>query len=100
MFLFLWDDVYELGHFERSRESANALIDILNGSVCRGEQGVVLALHHVQTWADFCSALSDENISVSGEFTSVLFDAKALTLRISAVLCTTTRFFVCHMCSI
>lgn len=73
-------NVDEFHHFEVSRVTDHSLGRKAHQTVCYREERVVRTLANIDSRADFCAALTNQDVARSSEFSSVFFDAKALTV--------------------
>lgn len=94
---FDWGDVDELHHLEVTRVANDAFLRKAHDPCRDGEERIVRSLPDIEPWTDLGTALTDENVARFCVLTSVLFDTKALTVRITAVLCRTLGHFCCHI---
>lgn len=67
-----------------------------DGSVCKCIQRIIGSDTDVQAGMDVCAALADKNVASENELSVRSLDTEALGLRVSAVLCGTNTFFMCH----
>lgn len=65
-------------------------------AVDRCKQCVVFSFSDVQSWVDFGSALSSDDLAGFDNFSVVNLHAKTLRLRITPKLGRPTRFLMCH----
>lgn len=89
-------DVDELDHFEVPRVTDHSLGRKAHQTIRHREERIVRTLANIDSRADFCAALTNQDVARSSEFSSVFFDAKALTVRITAVPGGTLGHFCCH----
>lgn len=94
---FDWGDVDKLHHLEVARVANDAFLRKAHDPCRDGEERIVRSLPDIEPWTDLGTALTDENVARFCVLTSVLFDTKALTVRITAVLCRTLGHFCCHI---
>lgn len=95
-FLFDWRDVGELHGLEGTGIAFNLFVGKRNKTIRKREKRVVRTHFHVLASSNLRAALAHDNAADFGKFTSVELGAEALTLRIAAVTCRTTGFFVSH----
>lgn len=71
----------------------------LDDAVFEREQSVVSAHTDVFARADFCAALTDDDVACQNVFAAELLNASALRVRVAPVFCSSLTFFMCHkMC--
>lgn len=98
LFRFNWrNDIRKLHGFEGSGVALDLLVGEFDDTGCDSKKGVVIADFHVCAWSDGGAALANDNATDFCGFTSVQFNAKALTLGIATVACTSTCFFMGHI---
>jgi hypothetical protein len=74
-----------------------AMVDIKkNNALNNREQGVILALPHVQTRLDAGPSLADQNIPRENMFACIALNAQALAITVTIILAGTATFFMSH----
>jgi len=62
----------------------------------QGKKGVIAPDPDIVAWVKLRSPLTDDDTSRCDHLATECFHAKALRIRITAVLCATCTFFMCH----
>ena len=65
-------------------------------SVCECIKRVIGSDAYVEAGMDVCAALTDKDIACENELSVRSLDTEALGLGVSAVLCRSYTFFMCH----
>lgn len=81
---------------ETSREFSDLLGCEFDGSGFHCEKRIIAAALHILTRAEFCPALTNDDIPSLHFLSAVFFYTKTFGLRISAKLCGAACFSVCH----
>jgi hypothetical protein len=67
-----------------------------NLSIDQSEEGPITTGTDIVTGDEFSSALTDENTTGGDHLASEAFNAKALTITVTAISATALTFFMCH----
>ncbi len=90
------DDFDDFGVLECACKTADTLIGELHDPFGDGEKGIIFATKHAFAGTHFGAALTNEDVADTSIFARVFFDAKTLTVGITAVRGRTTSFFMSH----
>ena len=90
------DHVRDFDVLDLSSVVRHATRGVLDRAVRHCEQRIIFRHSDVQSRADFGSALTHEDVSCFCALSSVKFDAKTLSLRVSYIGCRAASFFMGH----